>query len=169
MPVTCARPRVPRVDLILWRHAEAAEAPEGGDDLARPLTAKGERQAERMAAWLGRQLAATTRILVSPAVRTQQTAKALERKFKTVDDLAPGGSAQALLDAARWPDAREPVLVVGHQPALGMTAGILMSEGTGGQLRPWTIRKGGVIWLRGRERDGTLQVVLHVALTPEMV
>ena len=90
-------------------------------------------------------------------------------QFKTVDDLAPGGSAQALLDAARWPDAREPVLVVGHQPALGMTAGILMSEGTGGQLRPWTIRKGGVIWLRGRERDGTLQVVLHVALTPEMV
>ncbi|MBL8288922.1 MAG: histidine phosphatase family protein [Rubrivivax sp.] len=157
------------MDLILWRHAEAAEAPVGGDDLARALTPKGERQAERMAAWLGRQLAATTRILVSPAVRTQQTAKALERKFKTIEELAPHGSAQALLAAAHWPDAREPVLVVGHQPALGMAAGTLLSEGVGGQMRPWTIRKGGVLWLRGRERDGALQVVLHVALTPEMV
>jgi phosphohistidine phosphatase len=118
-----------------------------------------------MAAWLGRHLAASTRILVSPALRAQQTARALERKFKTVDELAPAGTAQALLHAARWPDAREPVLVVGHQPALGMTTGYLLS----GETRPWTVRKGGVIWLRGRQRDGVMQVVLHAALTPEMV
>ncbi len=135
------------------------------EDLGRPLTAKGERQAERMAAWLGRQLAATTRVLVSPAVRTQQTAKALDRKFKTLGELGPQHTAQALLHAARWPDAREPVLIVGHQPALGMTVGYLMS----GEARPWTVRKGGVIWLRGRERDGVMQIVLHAALTPEMI
>lgn len=153
------------MDLILWRHAEAVESEEGGDDLGRHLTAKGERQAERMAAWLGRQLAATTRMLVSPATRAQQTARALERKFKTVDELAPAQSAEALLHAARWPDAREPVLVVGHQPALGMTVAYLMS----GATEPWSIRKGGVLWLRGREREGKLQLVLHAALTPELV
>ncbi|MBI5717516.1 MAG: phosphohistidine phosphatase SixA [Burkholderiales bacterium] len=153
------------MDLILWRHAEAVESHEGDDDLTRPLTAKGERQADRMAGWLGRQLAATTRVLVSPAIRAQQTARALERKFKTLDELAPEQTAQALLHAARWPDAREPVLVVGHQPALGMTVGYLMT----GETKPWSIRKGGVIWLRGRERDGVLQVVLHAALTPELV
>jgi len=153
------------LDLILWRHAEAVETGEEGDDLSRPLTAKGERQAERMAGWLGRQLAATTRVLVSPALRAQQTAKALDRKFRTVDELAPMHTAQALLHVARWPDAREPVLLVGHQPALGQTAGVLMS----GEPQPWSLRKGGVIWLRGREREGVLQVVLHAALTPEMV
>lgn len=153
------------MDLILWRHAEAVESAETGDDLDRPLTAKGERQAERMAEWLSRQLAATTRVLVSPARRAQQTARALDRKFKTVEELAPEQTAQALLHAARWPDAREPALVVGHQPALGMTVGYLMS----GEARPWTVRKGGVIWLRGRERDGVLQVVLLAALTPEMI
>jgi len=152
------------VDLILWRHAEAVESQEG-DDLARPLTAKGERQAERMAGWLGRQLAATTKVMVSPALRAQQTAAALERKLKTRGELAPDQSIEALLHAARWPEAREPVLVVGHQPALGMAAGYLMA----GDARPWSLRKGAVIWLRGREREGVMQVVLHAALTPDMV
>ena len=38
------------MDLILWRHAEAFELREETDDLARALTAKGERQAQRMPA-----------------------------------------------------------------------------------------------------------------------
>lgn len=153
------------MDLILWRHAEADEAGEGVDDLERALTPKGERQAERMAGWLLRQLASTTRVLVSPAVRAQQTAQTLERKFKTVDALAPGASVEALLHAARWPDAREPVLVVGHQPTLGMTVAYLLS----GATTPWALRKGAVVWLRGREREGQMQVVLHAALAPDMV
>ncbi|MBL8324049.1 MAG: phosphohistidine phosphatase SixA [Rubrivivax sp.] len=159
------------MDLILWRHAEADEAGpagEGGessDDLERALTHKGERQAERMAGWLRRQLASTTRVLVSPARRAQQTADKLERKFKTVAAIAPGGSVEALLQAARWPDSREPVLVVGHQPTLGMAVAYLLS----GATTPWALRKGAVVWLRGREREGELQVVLHAALTPDMV
>ena len=40
------------MDLILWRHAEAFEMREVQDDLDRSLTPKGERQAQRMAAWL---------------------------------------------------------------------------------------------------------------------
>lgn len=153
------------MDLILWRHAEADEAGDGTDDLERALTQKGERQAERMAGWLRRQLASTTRVLVSPARRAQQTAAKLDRKVKTVDDIAPGGTVEALLHVARWPDAREAVLVVGHQPTLGMAASYLLS----GSTEPWALRKGGVVWLRGREREGVLQVVLHAALTPDMV
>ena len=153
------------MDLILWRHAEADETLEGVEDLQRALTKKGERQAERMAGWLKRQLAASTRVLVSPAKRTQQTASALERKFKTDALLAPGGSVEDLLHAARWPDSRGPVLVVGHQPTLGVAAAYLLS----GATAPWALRKGGVLWLRGREREGELQVVLHAALTPDMV
>ena len=75
------------MDLILWRHAEAEP---GEPDLGRRLTSKGLKQAERMAEWLEHRLPETTRIIVSPADRTQQTALALGRKFKTSDDVAPG-------------------------------------------------------------------------------
>ena len=64
------------MDLILWRHAEAQE-PEGDmTDLDRALTRRGDKQAARMAAWLDRQLPEGTRILASPAVRTEQTVRA---------------------------------------------------------------------------------------------
>ena len=47
------------MDLILWRHAEAEELPEGTadarSDLERKLTARGDKQAARMAEWLDRQ------------------------------------------------------------------------------------------------------------------
>jgi phosphohistidine phosphatase len=153
------------MDLILWRHAEALEMREIRDDLDRGLTPKGERQAQRVAAWLNRQLPASTRVLVSPARRAQQTAAPLDRKVKTVPTLAPEGTVEGLLHAVRWPDAREPVLVVGHQPTLGLAAAYLLA----GQPQAWAVRKGAVWWLRARERDGVLQVVLHAVISPELV
>jgi phosphohistidine phosphatase len=153
------------MDLILWRHAEAFELRELTDDLDRALTPKGERQAQRMAGWLNRQLPAGTRVLVSPARRCQQTAAALDRRTKTVAALAPDGTVEGLLAAARWPDAREPVLVVGHQPTLGLAAAYLLT----GQALPWPLRKAGFLWLRGREREGALQVVQHAALGPDLL
>lgn len=153
------------MDLILWRHAEALEMREVQDDLDRALTPKGERQAQRVAAWLNRQLPASAKVLASPARRTQQTAAALERKVKTVAELGPGSTVAALLHAVRWPDAREPVLVVGHQPTLGLTAAYLLS----GQAQAWPVRKAGVWWLRARERDGALQVVLQAVISPDLL
>lgn len=160
------------MDLILWRHAQAVMLEdEGGSvpfdlvrDLARPLTPKGERQAARMAEWLNQRLPDTTRVLVSPARRTQQTAEAMGRRFRTVDALNPLASVDDLLAAARWPDAREPVLIVGHQPTLGLLAARLLT----GQDQPWSVRKGAVWWLRSRERFGDQQVVLHAVLPPEL-
>jgi phosphohistidine phosphatase len=37
------------MDLILWRHAEAVEAAPGELDMGRVLTARGDKQAARMA------------------------------------------------------------------------------------------------------------------------
>ncbi len=153
------------MDLILWRHAEALELRELRDDLDRALTPKGERQAHRVASWLNRQLPASTRVMASPARRAQQTAAALDRKVKTVPALAPDGTVEGLMHAVRWPDAREPVLVVGHQPTLGLAAAYLLA----GQAQAWTVRKGAVWWLRARERDGVVQVVLHAVVSPELV
>lgn len=153
------------MDLILWRHAEAHVAREGQTDLERALTTKGERQAQRMAEWLNQRLAESTRVLVSPALRAQQTAQALERSFKTVASLAPDGSVEALLKAARWPDAAEPVLVVGHQPTLGMVAACVM---TGHEIY-WPIKKSAVWWLRHRLRDEATQVVLQAVQGPDLL
>jgi phosphohistidine phosphatase len=151
------------MDLILWRHAEAQVLRDGQDDLERALTPKGERQAQRMADWLNQRLAHSTRILVSPAVRTQQTAKALDKSFKTLAALAPEATADAVLKAARWPDATEPVLVIGHQPTLGQVAALLLS----GQPQAWSIKKGAVWWLRRRDREGLVDTVLQAVQAPD--
>ena len=151
------------MDLILWRHAEAFEARADQPDVDRALTPKGERQAQRMAEWLNQRLAHSTRILVSPAVRCQQTAKALGKKFKTATELSPDGNGEALLKSARWPDASEPVLVIGHQPTLGLVASYLLSE----MPQPFTIKKGAVWWIRGRNREDTAQVILQAVQSPD--
>lgn len=160
------------MDLILWRHAEAEELPDAADDLARPLTAKGERHARRMGEWLNHVLPHSAKLLVSPALRTRQTADALERKYKLVDALAPDGTVEGLLAAARWPDAREPVLVVGHQPTLGLAAAYLMAGAAAGEaaaLAPWSIRKGAVWWLRHRPREDRGEVVLLAVRGPDLL
>lgn len=150
------------MDLILWRHAEAEP---GEPDLGRRLTAKGQKQAERVAAWLERQLPDTCRILVSPADRAQQTALALGRRFRTVDELAPGAGAAALLAACGWPDSRESVLVVGHQPTLGAVASFLLS----GEESFWSVKKAGVWWLSNRDREQGASVVLRAVTGPDFV
>ena len=151
------------MDLILWRHAEAFDLEEGQSDLERRLTPRGEKHAERMAKWLDQQLPEGTRILCSPAVRTEQTAQALKRKYKVRDALAPGATVQDVLEACGWPQARNPVLVVGHQPSLGAVVSHLFGMGP----EPMAIRKGAVWWLRHRQREGQDQTVILSVMTAE--
>ena len=151
------------MELILWRHAEAELLQLGRDDMERGLTPKGERQARRMAAWLNQRLPPSTRILASPALRTQQTARALDRHFKTVNLLAPGRSVDDLLKAAHWPDSGEPVLIVGHQPTLGLVAARLLA----GVEQAWPVKKAAVWWLVQRDRDGVAEVTLKAVQGPE--
>lgn len=152
-------------DLILWRHAEAHVAREGQTDAERALTPKGERQAQRMAEWLNQRLAESTRVLASPALRAQQTVERLGRPYKTVTALAPDGTVEGLLAAVRWPESNEPMLVVGHQPTLGLVAARLLA----GADQPWSVRKGAVWWLRHRERDGAVQVVLQAMQATDLL
>jgi phosphohistidine phosphatase len=148
------------MDLILWRHAEAED---GLPDINRELTARGRKQASRMADWLNPRLSQDIRILVSPAKRTRQTAQALGRDFEEAPAVAPGARADAVLAAAGWPDAACPVLIVGHQPTLGQVAMQLLA----GQAGDLSIKKGGVWWFQGRERAGQLEVVLRAVVAPD--
>jgi phosphohistidine phosphatase len=157
------------MDLILWRHAEAEDSIQDEAltalDLARPLTARGEKQALRMAAWLDRQLPEGARIWVSPAQRCEQTALALGRKYKVRTELAPHATPQQLLELVQWPSHKYPVLVIGHQPVLGQT----ISQLLGLKETECAVKKGALWWLRHRERDGQSRAVIVTVQSPEVL
>jgi phosphohistidine phosphatase len=154
------------MDLLLWRHAEAWDASEDQpEDMLRPLSPRGIKQAQRMAKWLDQHLPEGVRILSSPALRCESTVAALRRKYKLCPELSPVGDAQALLALAQWPDARTPVLIVGHQPTLGQVAAKLLGMPTQGL----SVRKGSVWWLRHRMRLDAQSTVLHCVQSPDML
>ena len=153
------------MDLIVWRHAEAHDALPFGDDMARTLTPKGQRQAERMAICSNQHLPEDAPICASPARRTQQTAQALGRKFKTSPEMAPGSSVGQLLDLAHWPQEKGCVLLVGHQPTLGQTIAQLLEM----DAAQCAVKKGALWWLRSRERAGHQQTVLLTVQLPELL
>lgn len=155
------------MNLLLWRHAEAED---GANDLARALTPRGRRQADKVAHWLGPRLPATRRLLVSPAVRTVQTAHALSDDFRVDARLAPDGDADGCLAAVGWPGTGGDgdggtVVVIGHQPTLGRVASRLLA----GTELDWSVRKGAVWWLVARQREGRLQVVLRTVVNPQLL
>lgn len=145
------------MDLILWRHADAED---GYPDEKRALTAKGHRQAERMARWLGQHLPAKYVVLASPALRTQQTAAALGTRIETRVEVGLAATPDSILHAAQWPQARHAVVVVGHQPTLGMTAAHLLC----GVDSEWSVRKGSIWWFTHEERH----TILRAVLAPEL-
>jgi len=153
------------MDLILWRHADAEP---GEPDDKRRLTAKGKKQARRAAEWLHGYLPNSARILVSPAVRAQQTAAFLaemsHRKMKTVPALAPGASADEILQIVDWPKADGCFVVVGHQPALGWVASRLLTN----KELPWSIKKAGIWWVQGRTTD-LAEVALRAVVNPDLL
>jgi phosphohistidine phosphatase len=150
------------MDLILWRHAEAEE---GGNDIARELTSKGEKQAARVAEWLLHRLPARFTLLSSPAARAQQTAEALGVPVKTAKDIAPGAAVSAILKAAGWPDYKGTVVMVGHQPDLGRAAAFLVAGSQGGV----SIKKSGLWWLSNRVRGERAQVVVRAVVSPDLI
>ena len=150
------------MDLILWRHADALYT---SPDLPRELSSKGQKQASKMAAWLNAKLPENCRILVSPATRAIQTADALQRKYKIHPDLAPDATILQILQAANWPNSKETVLIVGHQPSLGQVAASLLL----GHEQDFEVRKSYACWISQREREGSLNTYLKAMMGPELV
>lgn len=153
------------MDLILWRHAEAAV---GVLDAKRKLTARGEKQAKQVARWLGSRLPEGARILASPAVRAVRTAEALELPFEEIWQIGTDADPAGVLAAAGWPEGKEKrggaVVVVGHQPTLGRVAALLLA----GEEADWTIKKGALWWFSTRVRGGETQTVLRAVVGPDL-
>lgn len=150
------------MDLILWRHAEAAD---GYPDAERALTEKGRTQAKRMAAWLNARLPEGALILASPARRAQQTATALRREVITRPELDTAAEVQHILKAVRWPRGTQTTVVVGHQPTLGQVASLLLT-GSEGNL---SVKKGAAWWITARPHGGRVYAVLRAVMAPDML
>jgi phosphohistidine phosphatase len=153
------------MDLILWRHPEAEEGGEAIPDHKRRLTARGEKQAKKVAQWLHQHLPRRRRILVSPTERTQQAAHALELPYELEPKVGPGATVADLLAAAHWPEQGGAVLIIGHQPSLGRLAALLLS----GDQAEWPVKKGALWWLSGRVREAQSQTVLRTVINPDFL
>jgi phosphohistidine phosphatase len=148
------------MDLLLWRHAEAAP---GMPDEARPLTETGRQHARQMAQWLRPRLPSDLLILSSPAVRARQTVEALNLPFSLSDALAKHGSAAAMRDAAGWPDNPRNVMLVGHQPLMGELLMLLLGTATPLYGMP----KAGFWWLTARRNAGQVLVGVKTVIGPD--
>jgi len=157
------------MELILWRHAEAEDGDGRLPDAKRRLTARGDKQARKMAAWLNAHLPDDTTVLVSPAERTQQTAHALGRPFEIEPQIGVGADCADLLAAAGWPNSKASrggtLILVGHQPTLGRLAALLLS----GTEADWAFKKGAIWWFSRRTREREDQVVLRAVLGPDLL
>ena len=147
------------MDLILWRHAEAED---GVPDSARKLTARGEKQAQKIAKWLKARIESPIQVLVSPTVRTQQTARMLTSEFETTAEAGVSTSVKRLLHAAGYPNAKGTVVIVGHQPTLGQVAAFLLT----GETAEWDVKKGAVWWFEVSDDEGEPSASLRAAIAP---
>lgn len=149
------------MELLLWRHAEAAPTK---PDIERALTIEGQKQAAIMANWLRSRLPNNTRILVSPARRAQETAASLGMDFSTCQALAPDAEPESILEIAGWPNASHNVLVVSHQPALGAAAALAIT----GHPHYWNVDIGNVWWLStespGEKENAVLRAIIPAEL-----
>lgn len=125
--------------LYLLRHGDAEDGE--GDDAARRLTAKGERQATAGGRALAALGAGIDACLTSPKLRAAETARlacrALDIEVETASELRGGA-----FDAPELTAGRGNVLLVGHEPDFSSEVARL----TGARVK---LRKGGLAVLDG--------------------
>lgn len=150
------------MELILWRHAEAED---GVPDASRRLTEKGMKQAQSMAQWLKPRLPKHTRIIVSPAKRTQQTVAALCDTYETLEEVGTSTTADKVLTTVNWPYEEGAVIVVGHQPTLGQIAAAIL----GNPYASFSVKKGSIWWFNSKAKDLSSNGNLRLVMVPDMI
>ena len=125
-------------DLILLRHAHAEPAQPGQADADRPLSMRGQAEADAAAAWLKAHQLLPTRVLCSPSKRTRETLERVLAVLGYTDvryepriyDASPG-TLMTVLDEHVDIDR---VMMVGHNPGFEQVAALLHS-GISGDAR----------------------------------
>ena len=110
--------------LTLLRHAQASEAPPGGRDFDRPLSAQGRAAARELGGRIAASLPSPQRLLVSPAVRTRETSDLVcAAAWPTLVTIPANtlylASLEMLLhEIASTPADCPHLMLVGHNPGL---------------------------------------------------
>jgi phosphohistidine phosphatase len=120
--------------LMLLRHAKAVVADGKIRDRDRPLASRGQKDAPKIGAYMGRHRLMPDRALVSPSKRTQDTwalvAPALGPVQVTFDERLYDASPQTVMDVIQEIGTACPtLLVLGHNPALQRVAVGLVATG----------------------------------------
>ncbi|MEO8937534.1 MAG: phosphohistidine phosphatase SixA [Burkholderiaceae bacterium] len=159
------------INLFLWRHAEAEDS---WPDLDRALTAKGQRDAARVAKAIAKQLDENSIVVASPAVRARETAQPLVKRASVGLEIDPrlapdadlGDVLTALESAIATCNGDACTLVmVGHQPWVGQVARRLLTNGNG----DWSVKKASAWWLVRRSRDGSTEWTLRSVFDADLV
>lgn len=119
--------------IYLLRHGDASN--EVLNDKTRPLSEEGKISIGSVARYIYRQKMGITRIITSPLLRAWQTAEIvtdvlnLGGKIEKLEDLLPGSNPQNIVHESTTLNNDERVLLVGHQPFLGMLISHLICNG----------------------------------------
>lgn len=159
--------------LYLMRHGAAAErGADYPDDSERPLTPDGKRKMQEISKGLKRLGLALDWIVSSPLIRATETAEIVAGSLvpgvplDTSETLSPGGSAEALISYLSKHGNRRRVLVVGHEPDMGMLAARLIGAGRHAHLE---FKKGGCCLIKFDEFPPKSPGELTWWLTPRVL
>jgi phosphohistidine phosphatase len=114
--------------LLLLRHANAEPADAGTEDIDRHLSARGRSEALDAAECIARAGLRCDALLVSPALRTRETATIVAAELNlppglTIEpDLYTGDPAALLRPLGRCPERYATVMIVGHNPGISELA-----------------------------------------------
>jgi phosphohistidine phosphatase len=121
--------------LLLLRHSKADRSQPGEPDTGRTLVERGRKDAALIGSYMAKHALTPDRVLVSPAIRTQETWACASAAFRP----APAASTvERLYDATAHtifaivkdvPAGAHSALVVGHNPGLHELALMLMASG----------------------------------------
>jgi len=151
------------MEIYLIQHGEAVPEAENPE---RPLSKKGNEEAERVAEALGKVGIRAKFVMHSGKLRAKQTAEIFAKHFqgemRGMLGLSPNDNPKIAKEFIL--SAKEPIALVGHMPHLSRLASLLITQNP----EPETVRfhMGGAVCLEKDEKDGKWR--LNWALTPEI-
>ena len=152
--------------LIMFRHGPAGDQDPARwpSDVDRPLTPQGVERTRLAARGLARLVDDVAFILTSPYQRAKETSVIVSESLgnttvETLDALASGASPRGVLAAIEKFTSDHTVILVGHEPDLGLLAGALI-----GSARSLPLKKAGAcaILFEGPARPGAGHLLWHV-------
>jgi phosphohistidine phosphatase len=162
------------MDILLLRHAEAEALGEKNhyEDEARALTEAGRKQVQALSRGLKLLELRLDCIVSSPLLRARQTAEIVMEGLKFPErmliwqELAPGCSAAKLFQRFSDISGRESVLLVGHEPDIGLLASHLLYGSNKGSI---PFKKGGICCIQTHQNTALLGGQLKWMLPPKLL